>query len=113
MSTESGAKPAPWHSIFPTPSSKPSLVSAEELKEWMGTMVLGEEVLVVDARRTDFEVNSPYHELKPPSGLTKFRILLEHLYQRCTKPARALVLPNHRRYYENSFSYQTSSLSLQ
>lgn len=47
----------PWHSAFPAPISEPERVSAEELHSLLvdsGTS--HNAVLVVDVRRTDFEV---------------------------------------------------------
>ena len=47
----------PWHAAFPKPSSTASLISREEL---LGLMkegkIAGKDFVLVDLRRTDFEV---------------------------------------------------------
>jgi hypothetical protein len=56
----------PWHAAFPTPTrslddGSLSTVTAQELREWMTRRKSLEEekdYLVVDVRRTDFEVSS-------------------------------------------------------
>jgi hypothetical protein len=49
----------PWHAAFPVPSSTPARVEAEELKQWVDAKpeLDGRDWLVVDVRRTDFEVS--------------------------------------------------------
>ncbi|KAG8934934.1 hypothetical protein FRC03_010179 [Tulasnella sp. 419] len=59
---------APWHAIFPTPSSKPKYISATELASIVREREKGKDYIVVDVRRTDFErafirgaINLPAH----------------------------------------------------
>lgn len=49
----------PWHAAFPSPTSTPARVEAEELKQWMEEKIEldGRDWVVVDVRRTDFEVS--------------------------------------------------------
>jgi hypothetical protein len=46
----------PWHSAFPTPSFDSKRISAAELVTIMKEKVSGEDYIIVDVRRTDFEV---------------------------------------------------------
>ena len=46
----------PWHSAFPTPSFDSKRISAAELVAIMKEKVSGEDYIIVDVRRTDFEV---------------------------------------------------------
>lgn len=48
----------PWHAAFPTPSSDPPRITSEELHQLIGAQpdLSKRDFLVVDVRRTDFEV---------------------------------------------------------
>ena len=46
----------PGHSAFPTPSFDSKRISAAELVTIMKEKVSGEDYIIVDVRRTDFEV---------------------------------------------------------
>jgi arsenical-resistance protein 2 len=46
----------PWHSAFPTPSFDSKRITAAELVAIMEEKVAGKDYIVVDVRRTDFEV---------------------------------------------------------
>jgi len=54
----SNAPPATpdWHSFFPTPSFDTPRISAEDLVELMKTQKAGQDYIVIDLRRNDFEV---------------------------------------------------------
>ena len=46
-----------WHDAFPEPRSAPSSISVEELTVLLRTKTIGKDFVVVDVRRTDFEVD--------------------------------------------------------
>ena len=46
----------PWTDAFPKPRSDPGAISDEELVELIKTKQAGKDYIVVDVRRTDFEV---------------------------------------------------------
>ncbi|ORY92853.1 Rhodanese-like domain-containing protein [Leucosporidium creatinivorum] len=48
----------PWHAAFPSPTSKPVRVEAEELRKWieLKPKLDDRDWIVIDVRRTDFEV---------------------------------------------------------
>ena len=51
------AKPSPWHAIFPTPKAQLPSITPEALAELIRSdRVPGKDYIVVDVRRTDFEV---------------------------------------------------------
>lgn len=48
---------APWHAKFPAPRSEASHLSREELLQWIrADKQAGKDFLLVDLRRTDYEV---------------------------------------------------------
>ena len=61
LSTSPAAQPAAttpaWNEGLPEPKSQAEGVSAEYLAELMKSVAVGKEFIVVDVRRTDFEVN--------------------------------------------------------
>ncbi|KAJ7770580.1 Rhodanese-like domain-containing protein [Mycena metata] len=61
-----------WHAAFPSPTSTPGSITADELAVIMREKVLMRDYIVVDVRRTDFEgafiagcLNLPAHSLYP------------------------------------------------
>ena len=56
MSQVSSTPITPWTDAFPKPRSVPAAVSDEELAELIKTKQAGKDYIVVDVRRTDFEV---------------------------------------------------------
>ncbi|KAF9016418.1 Rhodanese-like protein [Hymenopellis radicata] len=89
---------APWHASFPTPTSSVGRISAEDLHARLRAG--DKDVLVVDLRRTDFEIgfikgaiNLPAHSFYPtlPSLipiLSRFKEVVFHC-QSCTATSRA------------------------
>jgi hypothetical protein len=59
MSPATESQTPPWHSVFPTPSTTAERIPAEQLREWVQNLKSGEDYIVVDARRTDFEASAP------------------------------------------------------
>lgn len=58
INTQTLEKPVPeWAASFPIPQSHPPFIEPEELAELLRTKQGGKDFLVVDVRRTDFEVN--------------------------------------------------------
>lgn len=58
--TETVAQPAaPWHAIFPNPQSTPQTIAPEDLAALLreNSAGVGKDFLVIDVRRTDFEVS--------------------------------------------------------
>jgi hypothetical protein len=58
------SEPAPpWHSIYPTPRLDIPRISPADLADLVGNKKAGVDYIVVDVRRTDFEVidNPTYH----------------------------------------------------
>jgi hypothetical protein len=51
-----------WHSAFPTPSFNTPRMSHEVLAELIGQRAFGVDYIVVDVRRTDFEVGFSYRQ---------------------------------------------------
>ena len=51
----------PWHATFPTPSFESPRMSHEALAEMMDKKKAGVDYMVVDVRRTDFEVSLSVH----------------------------------------------------
>ena len=49
----------PWHAAFPKPVSLPAFISREETLALFDTQVPGRDFILVDTRRTDFEVCPP------------------------------------------------------
>ncbi|KZO91635.1 hypothetical protein CALVIDRAFT_541675 [Calocera viscosa TUFC12733] len=75
-------KPKEWYEAFPEPSWDTPTVTAKELVELMKTKKAGVDYIVIDLRRTDFEigfirgaVNLPAHSLYPtlPTVVTLLR----------------------------------------
>lgn len=48
---------APWHSVYPTPAFDTPRMSPSALADLMRSKVAGVDYIVIDVRRTDFEVN--------------------------------------------------------
>ena len=59
LSGQVSQKPVPeWAATLPVPQSSPPTIDPEELAELIRTKQGGKDFLVVDVRRTDFEVIS-------------------------------------------------------
>ena len=59
LSDQVSQKPVPeWAATFPVPQSNPPTIDPEELAELIRTKQGGKDFLVVDVRRTDFEVTN-------------------------------------------------------
>jgi arsenical-resistance protein 2 len=56
MSTEQ----QPWHAAFPAPVSKAAFVTREETLQLFSSKTPGKDFILVDVRRTDFEVVHTY-----------------------------------------------------
>lgn len=48
--------PVPWHAIYPTPRLDTPRMSAADLADLVKNKTAGVDYIVVDVRRTDFEV---------------------------------------------------------
>jgi arsenical-resistance protein 2 len=46
----------PWHSVYPTPAFDTQRMSPSALADLMRSKVAGVDYIVIDVRRTDFEV---------------------------------------------------------
>lgn len=53
-------KPAPWHAAFPAPVSKATFVTREETRKLFEAKTAGKDFILVDVRRTDFEVTPAF-----------------------------------------------------
>jgi hypothetical protein len=51
-----GTEVIPWHMAYPTPKTSVPTVSREEVLSWSTERVAGRDYVLVDVRRTDFEV---------------------------------------------------------
>lgn len=98
MSTE-----VPWHAEFPTPTSKPALVTAEELyalvsrsKETAAPSHSSPTFLVVDVRRTDFDVRrlSPAYATFPAPFLLTQPGTADRVHPDGRQPPRPILLPD-------------------
>jgi hypothetical protein len=80
-----------WHASLPQPVSRPKNITAEELKALITKegAVSGRDYIVVDVRRTDFEVRCSLYPLNGPN-LWK----IECLYQRSFELASSIILSN-------------------
>ncbi|KAJ6155085.1 hypothetical protein N7470_005651 [Penicillium chermesinum] len=50
-----GSEAPPWHAAYPTPQIKAPSVSREEVLQWLRDGKAGEDFVLVDLRRNDFE----------------------------------------------------------
>lgn len=48
----------PWHAVYPAPKTSVPTVSREEVLAWSQERRAGRDFVLVDVRRTDFEVRS-------------------------------------------------------
>lgn len=57
MATPDKDAPPPWHAAYPAPQSTPAALPREELLQWFREgKQAGKDFVLVDVRRTDFEV---------------------------------------------------------
>jgi arsenical-resistance protein 2 len=57
-------QPKPWHAAYPAPRNAASWVTRQTLLSWMKKgKVAGGDFVLVDLRRTDFEVDSPHLDI--------------------------------------------------
>lgn len=61
MTEPSSAPETQWHAVFPTPPFDTPRMSVETLAEMITQKVIGVDYIVVDVRRTDFEVSNAPH----------------------------------------------------
>jgi len=60
--TEALAAAEPWHASFPSPVSVPARISVDELRQVLAEHgAVSNECLVVDVRRTDFDVRAAHN----------------------------------------------------
>lgn len=86
-----------WHSYFPTPSFDSRHVSADDLKELIETKTVGKDFLVVDVRRSDFEVRGCYQCIScGPHADVLNTLSSELVHHRGPKPPSPLILPNYQ-----------------
>jgi hypothetical protein len=99
----------PWHSIFPNPHSNPQVMKPVELKDLMqsGDLESGKDFLVVDVRRTDFEVSSSLYQ---NSVLTK--MLPGCIHSGRVEPSCAFFLSDSAGGGYSSFTGASSYISL-
>ena len=56
MAEQQASEGPKWFEVLPQPRSEPSGISDEETAELIKTKVIGQDYVIVDVRRTDFEV---------------------------------------------------------
>ena len=61
MAQTNNAPETQWHAAFPTPPFDTPRMNAEILAEMVTQKVVGVDYVVVDVRRTDFEVSGAPH----------------------------------------------------
>ena len=54
--TTSATSEKPWHAAYPSPVSKPDIITRAETLRLLETAIPGKDFILVDVRRTDFEV---------------------------------------------------------
>lgn len=57
MAAPEADSPPPWHAAYPAPKATPDALSRQELLQWFREgKQAGRDFVLVDVRRTDFEV---------------------------------------------------------
>lgn len=57
MAAPETENPSPWHAAYPAPKATPSALPRQELLQWFREgKQAGKDFVLVDVRRTDFEV---------------------------------------------------------
>lgn len=61
MTAQGIDNPPPWHAAYPAPNATPGALPRQELLRWFREgKQAGRDFVLVDVRRTDFEVCLPY-----------------------------------------------------
>lgn len=79
IGTTSVPAEAPWHAAYPPPRNTPASLSREELLEWLQNgKTPGQDFILVDLRRTDFEVSELFLRIAafPCIVVLKSRVVL-------------------------------------
>jgi len=94
-------KPAPWYAAFPPPVSKPDFITREETRKLFETKTVGKDFILVDVRRTDFEV-CPSSSVHCTSAVIDAGISAGWHDQTLHQPSSALALPDARGHLQSS-----------
>ena len=112
MSSQAAAPEVPWHAAFPAPKASfadgtlASLTTDELHHALTASETTKASTLIVDVRRTDFEVRSPFPRSSPTSSsssstrrraaplTTCLLFATDGLHSRGSQPAGPLVLPD-------------------
>lgn len=63
MAAPESDNPPPWHAAYPAPKATPNTLPRQELLQWFREgKQAGRDFVLVDVRRTDFEVSLHPHQ---------------------------------------------------
>jgi len=65
--TTSATSEEPWHAAYPSPISKPDIITRAETLHLLETATPGKDFILVDVRRTDFEGGTIRHSINLPA----------------------------------------------